>query len=84
MVGGAWFACSGAAELLVSGMESMRLLLGWPSLHAFVVWRARADSALLVATLTLAIVAIVGLLVLRASRAADGAPVPLRKSLHER
>lgn len=46
----AWFVCSGAAELVVSGMETAHRLWGAPSLATFALWRGRADLALLVAS----------------------------------
>lgn len=51
----AWFVCSGAAELLVSGMEAAHRLWGAPSLASFALWRGRADLALLVASALLAL-----------------------------
>jgi hypothetical protein len=49
----AWFVCSGVAELIVSGMETWRLLWGAPSAASFALWRGRADAALGVATVLL-------------------------------
>jgi hypothetical protein len=54
-----WFVCSGAAELFVSGMESLHLLAGWPRTSAFTLWRARADVALLAVTVALVVALIV-------------------------
>ncbi len=48
-----WFACSGLAELCVSGMETLRQIARWPSAAAFTLWRGRADAALLAATVVL-------------------------------
>ena len=50
-----WFVCSGLAELLVSGMEASRRLWGTPGAATFALWRARADAALLWATIILAL-----------------------------
>jgi hypothetical protein len=49
----AWFVCSGLAELAVSGGETIRLLWGAPSAAALAALKARADAALLAATLAL-------------------------------
>jgi hypothetical protein len=50
-----WFACSGAAELFVSGMESLHVLTSWPQVASFTLWRARADAALLAVTVALVV-----------------------------
>lgn len=52
---GLWFVVSGVIELFVSGMESSQRLTGAPSAVTFALWRSHADSALIVATLTLAL-----------------------------
>lgn len=49
----AWFAVSGAMELFVSGMEVTHNISGKPSLQAFRVWRARADTTLLIVSVAL-------------------------------
>ncbi|HST90277.1 MAG TPA: hypothetical protein VLJ14_18020 [Ktedonobacterales bacterium] len=49
----AWFVCSGLAELAVSGGETIRLVWGTPSAAALAALKARADAALLVATIAL-------------------------------
>jgi hypothetical protein len=49
----AWFVCSGLAELAVSGGETIRLVWGAPSATALAALKARADAALLAATLVL-------------------------------
>ena len=49
----AWFVCSGVAELAVSGGETIRLVWGAPSTAALAALKARADAALLAATLVL-------------------------------
>src|SRR5579863_8393802 len=46
----AWFVCSGASELVVSGMETAHRLWDAPSLVTFALWRGRADLALLIAS----------------------------------
>src|SRR5579862_6715883 len=38
---GVWCVTSGLAELLVSGMETARHVVGRPSVSAFALWRAR-------------------------------------------
>ena len=48
---GVWCVASGLAELLVSGMETARHVVGQPSVSVFTLWRARADTMLLVVTL---------------------------------
>jgi hypothetical protein len=48
-----WFACSGIAELFVSGMETLRLIVRWPPAAAFALWRGRTDAALFAATVVL-------------------------------
>ncbi len=48
-----WFVCSGLAELLVSGMEAAHRLWGTPHAATFALWRGRADTALLWATILL-------------------------------
>ncbi len=50
---GAWFVCSGIAELIVSGMETLRAYTGAPSTAIFTLWRGRADMALTIATVVL-------------------------------
>jgi hypothetical protein len=50
-----WFACSGLAELFVSGMEALHQSAGWPTAAAFALWRGRADTALFTATLILSL-----------------------------
>lgn len=49
----AWFVCSGLAELAVSGGETIRLVWGAPSAAALAALKARADAALLAATIAL-------------------------------
>ena len=49
----AWFVCSGLAELAVSGGETIRLVWGAPAASVLAALKARADAALLVATLVL-------------------------------
>lgn len=56
---GLWFAYSGIAELIVSGMETLRILSGGPSLATFDRWRARVDAGLTYWTATLIGVAVV-------------------------
>ena len=46
----AWFVCSGAAELVVSGLETARHVWSGPSAASFALWHGRADLALLVAS----------------------------------
>jgi uncharacterized membrane protein len=50
MLVGVWFVCSGAIELFVSWMESLQRVTGAPGSQTFALWRAHADSALVVAT----------------------------------
>lgn len=50
MLAGAWFVCSGAVELFVSGMESAQRISGVPDHATFSLWRGRADTGLAVAT----------------------------------
>lgn len=59
-----WFLSSGAIELFVSGMEAGHLTRGVPTVATFALWRARADSLLLWATLLL----VLSLLVYPAAR----------------
>ena len=47
---GAWFVCSGATELFVSGMEAFQRAGGGPDPATFSLWRGRADTFLAVAT----------------------------------
>lgn len=62
MLAGAWFVCSGAIELFVSGMESLQRISGVPDHATFSLWRGRADTVLVVATgLILLIGAVVAL-----------------------
>jgi len=49
----AWFVCSGLAELVVSGGETARRVWGTPSVSALAAVKARADAALLTATIVL-------------------------------
>jgi hypothetical protein len=56
MLAGAWFVCSGAIELFVSGMEVAQRLVHVPSPAAFALWRGRADTLLLIATIALALI----------------------------
>ncbi len=58
MLVGAWFFCSGVVELFVSGMEALQRLTGTPSVATFALWRSRADLALLVWTIGLAILGV--------------------------
>jgi hypothetical protein len=48
-----WFVCSGIAELFVSGMEAVRRLHSGPDAATFNLWRGRADTLLLAATILL-------------------------------
>lgn len=64
LVGG-WFVCSGLTELFVSGMEAAYLLGGAPGPVTFALWRGRADGALLVASVLLALAGLAGVVVLR-------------------
>jgi hypothetical protein len=48
-----WFVCSGLAELFVSGTEALHQSAGWPTAAASALWRRRADTALLAATIIL-------------------------------
>ncbi|MBF6589779.1 MAG: hypothetical protein IVW57_04515 [Ktedonobacterales bacterium] len=50
MLFGVWFATSGLAELLVSGMEASRQLFGTPGHATFALWRGRADRMLVLVT----------------------------------
>jgi hypothetical protein len=56
MLAGAWFAWSGATELFVSGMELAQRVARVPSPAAFAVWRGRADTLLVVATVVLVLI----------------------------
>lgn len=56
---GLWFAYSGIAELIVSGMETLRVLSGGPSSATFSLWRARVDTGLMYWTVALVVVAVV-------------------------
>ncbi len=56
MLAGAWFAWSGATELFVSGMEVAQRAVHAPSPAAFALWRGRADTLLLLATIALALI----------------------------
>lgn len=73
-----WFVCSGVTELFVSGMEASHDLRGMPTSAIFALWRGRADSFLLVATVVLVVVGvpIAAWLRLRASHAVAGQPQP--------
>lgn len=50
MLVGAWFVCSGAIELFVSGMETLQRVSGVPDPAMFSLWRGRADTVLAIAT----------------------------------
>ena len=50
MLVGAWFVCSGATELFVSGMEAFQRVGVDPDPATFSLWRGRADTLLAVAT----------------------------------
>jgi hypothetical protein len=55
---GVWFATSGLAELVVSGMETARQLIGAPSAASFALWRERADRTLLYITIAVLVAAV--------------------------
>lgn len=59
MLVGAWFFFSGVVELFVSGMESLQRISGSPDAATFALWRSRADVALLVWSIGLAVVGVV-------------------------
>jgi hypothetical protein len=48
-----WFICSGSLELFVSGMETVERLGGRFPTPTFELWRARADTLLLLVSLAL-------------------------------
>jgi hypothetical protein len=48
-----WFMCSGLLELFVSGMETAERLSGSFPTPAFDLWRARADTLLLLVSFAL-------------------------------
>lgn len=52
---GAWFVCSGVAELIVSGLALASAWWGVPTLAALARVRSAADGALLVASVALAL-----------------------------
>lgn len=62
MLAGAWFVCSGAIELFVSGMESMQRISGTPDRATFSLWRGRADTVLAVATGLILLVGVIAAL----------------------
>lgn len=63
---GLWLVASGLAELLVSGMVSAHTLIGMPGAPTVRLWRARADTWLLLVTIALCAAAAAGLLAWRA------------------
>jgi hypothetical protein len=63
-----WFICSGFLELFVSGMETAERLGGRFPTPAFELWRARADTLLLLVSLAL-LVSLLAYLILKRFRA---------------
>jgi hypothetical protein len=63
MLVGAWFFFSGLVELFVSGMESFQRISGSPDAATFALWRSRADVALLVWSIGLAVIGVAYLFV---------------------